>query len=61
MQYVVTRAAVNVFVQAKSQPSKMERMMDGAAMVTPVESARGIKKSKLVKTRVLASKRVSKN
>ena len=46
-------AAVMALVQVKSQPNKVDKIMEGAAIVTPVDNARGIKNNKLVNIRVL--------
>jgi hypothetical protein len=54
-------AAVMALVQDKSQPNKVDKIMDGAAIVTPVDKALGIKNNKLVKIRVFESNLFSKN
>lgn len=48
-------AAVMALVHVKSQPNKVDKIMEGAAIVTPVDNARGIKNNKLVKIRVFGS------
>ena len=47
-------------VSGRLQPSTMDRMTAGAAMITPALRPRDIKKSRLASARVRASKRRSR-
>ena len=58
--YTVVDSPMMKIVTTSSQPSTMDRMTEGAAMMTPTPSPRDTRKKKLVSVRVFASKRCSR-
>ena len=58
--YAMTGKPITRIVAAKFQPRTIERMIDGAAMTMPHESARCIRNVNAASVRVFRSKRFSR-